>query len=55
MKPVTFTPERWYMIWNGGLVALALVVVVAMFYWLGPIVIQRGLERWEKQKAQQHQ
>jgi hypothetical protein len=46
VKPVTFTPERWYMVWNLSLVSLAMVGSALVFYWLGPIVIARGLERW---------
>jgi hypothetical protein len=44
-------PRAWYMAWNFGLVTyailLGLIGLGVLLYWLGPIVIAKGLSRWE--------
>lgn len=48
MNPVTFTPERWYMIWNCGLGLFLIGLFWASALWLGPGIIAKGLTIWSK-------
>lgn len=50
MKPVTSTPESWYMLWNLALVTYVLAVATAVAWWVGPRIIAHGIELYYRGK-----